>query len=474
MGKFREDLKDQFEAIRETIVEGWRDLVSFITDTWPALSLLLVLLLVAIWVADPAPPRQIWVATGPEGSSNQALGKKYADYFEKRGITMHLVPTEGSVENVQLLKDRDSRVMAGFVMAGAAEKHAPGILTLGSINYQPLWCFYQAEVPIASPIDRQRMLLNSTLNFSTPNSGTYLLSQKVLSLLGVDPGTTHFTQLPDHKAVEAIRKKQIDGMCVVDTYESPNVQKLLALPGLQLSPFDRAEAYTRLVTSIEKVTVPEGGLSLATNRPAKPMTLIASTTEILVDDRLHPAIQTLFLMAARAINSKQSFFSEEGEFPAFRDSTLNRSQEAMVFYEKGTPLLMEFLPFWLAEFIRRLFLTMLPFLAVAYPIIKSMPNYHKNRVRSRINRMYGALKFFEQSLLVGFDPAQKTNYLTQIDAMEREALAMKVPKSIAGDYYTLRTSIDFVRNCLLRDGYVARMDAPPVFYPRGGDDADEG
>lgn len=366
--------------------------------------------------------------------------------------------------------------MAGFVMSGVAEKHAPGIQTLGSINYQPLWCFYRSDVPIYAPGDRTQKILSSTLNVGTPNSGTFMLTQQVIRMLGLDPDASRFKQLPDHEAIEAVRQKKIDGMCVVDTYESPNVQKLLALPGLQLTGFDRAEAYTRLVTAIEKVNVPVGALNLAANRPNETLPLIATTTEILVKDTLHPAIQTLFLMAARAINSKQSFFSDEGEFPAFRDSTLTRSQEAMVFYEKGTPLLMDYLPFWLAEFIRRLFLTMLPFFAVAYPIIRSMPNYHKNRVRSRINRMYGALKFFEQSLINNYDPARKPEYLAQLDGMEREALAMKVPKSIAGDYYTLRTSIDFVRNCLMRDGYVVSSPAVPVFYPSAegsDDDADQ-
>ena len=455
MGKFREDINEQIDAIGETIAEGWRDLVAFVSETWPALLILLLLAVAALWVADPAPPRHVWVATGPEGSSNQILGKKYAAYFAQRGITMHLVPTEGSVENVKRLQDRSDPVMAGFVMAGAAEKHAQGIQTLGSINYQPLWCFYRNEVPIESPAERIKRLMSVTLNVGTPNSGTYLLTEQVLGLLGQNLSSDRFRQLPDDQAIEALHKMTLDGMCIVDTYESPNVQKLLKLPGLQLSGNDRADAYVRQVSSIEKVVVPTGGLSLIDNQPPTPVPLISTTTEIVIDDRLHPAIQTLFLMAAREINGKQSFFSQEGEFPSFKDSRLSRSPEAMVFYEKGTPFLMEFVPFWLAEFIRRLVLTLLPFLAIAYPVIRSMPNYHKNRVRSRINRMYGSLKFFEQSLLSDYDPQQKATYLAQVDAMEREALAMKVPKSIAGDYYTLRSSLDFVRNCIARDGYAA-------------------
>jgi len=271
-----------------------------------------------------------------------------------------------------------------------------------------------------------------------------------------------------------LRDGQLDSVCIVDTYESPNVQKLLKIEGLQLSEFERAEAYARMVPAIEMVTIPEGALDLPTNRPIASSPMIATTTEILIDERLHPAIQTLFLMAAKDINGKESFFSKEGQFPVFMDSTQSRSKEAEIFYEKGTPLLMEVLPFWLAEFIRRLVVTLLPFFAVAYPVIRSMPNYHKNRVRGKINRMYGALKFFEQSLVSAYDPAQKTNYLAQLDAMEREALGMKVPKSVASDYYTLRSSIDFVRNCVLRDSYNAHATPllPPSSIEVAADDGD--
>lgn len=452
MGSFREDVTDQVAAIRETIVDGWNDARLFVLETWPALVLLLLVLVGALWWADPAPPRHVLMATGPAGSSNEALGKKYAAYFARQGITLELVATQGSVENVKRLQDQKDPVMAGFVMSGAAAPHTPGIQTLGSINYQPFWCFYRSAVPLPGPVRIAEMLGNK-VNVGTPESGTYLLAQQVLRLTGLNPDRSNFTQLPDVEAVKALASGQIASMCIVDTFDSPNVQDILKLDGLQLNDFVRADAFSRVVPAIEKVTVPEGGLNLIRNWPAQPKTLIAATTEILIDERLHPAIQTLFLMAAASINGKQSFFSDEGEFPAFKDTSQRRSHEAVIYYEKGSPWLVQFMPFWLAEFLRRLTLALLPIFAVAYPLLRSMPNYHKNRVRSRINRMYGALKLFEQSLLDGYDPAQKPAYLMRLDAMEREALGMRVPKSVSGDYYTLRSSIDFVRNCLMRDGY---------------------
>ena len=471
MSTVREDLQDQIIAIRETVMDSWKDLKSFLQETWPALTVLFVILVIALWVADPAPPRHVWMATGPAGSSNEVLGKKYAAYFAARGITLHLVATEGSVENGHRLQDPQDKVMAGFVMAGAVAPHAKGIQTLGSINYQPLWCFYRSATPL-SMLQREHLILDSRVNIGTLQSGTHLLTEKFLELNGFDGDRSQFKQYPDEQAVEMLRAGKLDSMCIVDAYESPNVQKLLKIPDFQLSEFERAEAYARLVPAIERVSIPEGALNLITNRPDKPSELIATTTEILIDERLHPAIQTLFLMAARDINGRESFFSNEGQFPAFMDSTQHRSKEAEIFYEKGTPLLMEVLPFWLAEFIRRLVVTLLPFFAVAYPVIRSMPNYHKNRVRGKINRMYGALKFFEQSLVSAYDPGQKMAYLAQLDAMERDALGMKVPKSVASDYYTLRSSIDFVRNCVLRDSY--NTHAAPMQPPDSIEAADDG
>ena len=69
---------------------------------------------------------------------------------------------------------------------------------------------------------------------------------------------------------------------------------------------------------------------------------------------------------------------------------------------------------------------------------------------NKINRLYGELKTFEQNLLATFDAAQRDEYLKKLDLLEYQALNIKVSKRLAGDYYTLRTSIDYVRNCLNR------------------------
>ena len=141
------------------------------------------------------------------------------------------------------------------------------------------------------------------------------------------------------------------------------------------------------------------GFDLIRNFPSKDINLLATTTQLLIDDRMHPAIQFLFLEAAKEINGRASFFAERGEFPSFKNSNFPESPVAIHFEEKGAPLLMEYLPFWLAELVNRLFVVFLPFCAFAYPVFLALPSYRRRRIQIRIHRMYGALKKFEGELI---------------------------------------------------------------------------
>lgn len=71
---------------------------------------------------------------------------------------------------------------------------------------------------------------------------------------------------------------------------------------------------------------------------------------------------------------------------------------------------------------------------------------------NKINRLYGELKAFEQELLTNFDQSKQDEYLKRLDLLEYQALNINVSKRLAGDYYALRTSIDYMVyiDCLSR------------------------
>ena len=77
-----------------------------------------------------------------------------------------------------------------------------------------------------------------------------------------------------------------------------------------------------------------------------------------------------------------------------------------------------------------------------------MPSYRLNRAKARINDVYIDLKRFEQELRDGFDTTQIDAYLSKIAALDDRAATLRVPRSLVSDYFSLRSSIDFVRTMI--------------------------
>lgn len=454
MGSIKQDIQETYLGIYETAQEKWTDFTQFLREAWPLLLVLLISLMGVWWYADPPPPRHVVMATGQPGGFYDALGKKYAEFFEKKGITLELLSTKGAAENIEFLADRKNPVQAAFVQAGVINPHGiKGVQSLGAIAYEPIWLFYRGkqikEDNFQEIKAQSRYFLNSRMSVGEEGSGTYAQAMQILRASGFEEGA-HFLYLSGTKSVEALQKGQIDAAFIVDSYEAPNIQALLADQSLNLSSFPRAEAYTRLLPYMQILNIPTGSFSLKRNFPSKDIKLMASTTNLLIDDRMHPALQFLFLEAAREINGKSTFFSEDGEFPSFKHTGFPESPVALHYEKNGSPLLMTYLPFWLAELVNRLIFVFLPFCALAYPVLLTLPGYRNKRMRRKINELYGVLKSYEQELTNSFQSETKDEYLKKLDQLEYQALQLKVSKSMASDYYALRTSIDYVRNCLNR------------------------
>jgi hypothetical protein len=457
MGSFKENVKETFLGLSESAQEKWTDFTQFLQETWPVLILLLVLIVGIGIYADPPPPRNVMIATGTTGGSSEILGKRYAEFFAKRGITLELVPTNGAQENINRLSDRKDPLQAAFVQAGVVHtKDVTGIHSLGVIAYDPIWFFYRGPELNAKDFQgidgKFKYFLNKKISIGNEGSGTHAQALKILQISGYEPGP-NFVNLPNDQAVSALKRGEIDGVFIVDTHYSPNVQALLNDPQINLGTFGRAEAYTKLIPYLSILDVPEGAFDLKRNFPKTDLKLLATTTNLLIDDRMHPAIQFLFLQAAREINGKATFFAKRGEFPSFKNTMLPESPVAIHYENNNNPFLvtmLSYLPFWLAELVNHIVFIVLPFLIISYPILQSLPGFRTRRMQNKINRVYADLKSFEQELLVNFDLNQRDEYLKRLDLLEYRALNIKVSKRLAGEYYSLRTSIDYVRNCLNR------------------------
>ena len=457
MASFKQNIHETFLGLFESAQEKWFDFVQFVKEAWPILIVLLLIIIGIGIYADPPPPRNVMMATGGSGSASEILGKRYAEFFAKKGITLELVPTKGAQENIDRLSDRNDPLQVAFVQAGVVStKDTSGIQSLGVIAYNPIWFFYRgAELNSKElhGVDRGlKYFITKKISIGVEGSGTYAQAIKLLKLSGYEPGPD-FVNLPGDQAVKAIQNGEIDGVFMVDAYYSPNIQALLKDPTLQIGTFQRAGAYAKLEPYLQVLNVPEGAFDLKRNFPRADIKMLATTTNLLIDDRMHPAIQFLFLQAATEINGKATFFADRGEFPSFKNTMFPESPVAIHFENNNYPFLvtlLSYLPFWLAELVNHVVFMVLPFLIIAYPLLQALPGFRTRRMQNKINRLYADLKSFEQELLANFDLSQRDEYLKRLHFLEYRALNIKVSKGLASEYYSLRTSIDYVRNCLNR------------------------
>ncbi len=448
MASFKEEVYEHISAVYQTAADEIKNGLSLIKEVWPLIFLLFLALAVLIWFAKPAPPDKVLMATGT-GGSYKVLGEKYKAYFEKRGIELKLIETHGSKENLQHLIDRKDPIQAAFVQGGMiAVDNLSGVQSLGSVDYEPVWIFYRKNTFNEGIHVSDRDITKLRINIGPIGSGTHAQAVSILKQNHLTSTAPNLLSMNNADAVNAIEQGEIDAVFLVDGYDSPNVQRLIKNPNIRLVTFSRADAYTRLLPYFEELGVPMGGFDLGKNIPDHPIQLISTTTNLLIDDRLHPAIQVLFLEAAKEINGAKSYFSRAGEFPVYMNTEAPLSNEAKFFYEKGTPTLMKYLPFWLAEFLERMFFLLLPFAAFAYPIIKSIPSYRTNLAKKQINSIYKDLDKFEQNTIQTFDPNRRGEYIEVLNDMERRVLASKAAKLATADCYSLRNNIEFIRNAL--------------------------
>lgn len=460
MARLKDDLYEHASAIYVTVTDELKSSINLIREAWPLFLLLATGLTLVLWIAKPAPPGVVYMASG-SGGSYKELGERYKEYFAKKGITLELVATAGSKENLLRLKDPTDRVQAALVQGGMiAGESLQSIQSLGSVDYEPVWVFHRAALFNERVHLVDRDLSQYRIAIGSSGSGTHAQAMSILRLNDQPLVTPNLLTLSNAQAVTSLKAGEIDAVFLVDGFDSLHVQALIRDPAIHVSSFTRADAYTRLLTYFEKVTVPMGAFDLGKNLPPQGLELLATTTNILIDQHLHPAVQWLFLEAATEINGKKSFFSQMGEFPSYKNSEAPLSDEAKFFYQRGAPYLHKYLPFWLAEFIDRMFILLLPFGAFAYPIIRAIPSYRINVARKKINKTYIELGLFEQDILEAYDPSNKEEYLEKLDSIERELLQTKAAKVATIDAYGLRQSIEFIRGCINKEQVYKFKEAP--------------
>ncbi len=440
------------KTIRYTLL-SLRDLA---VSVGPFIALAVTLLALAYWWLDPTPPKQVTLATGPAQSAYEEFGKRYAKILARDGITVTLLPSQGSADNLQLL--RQGKVDLGFVQGGTSQASPDddeNLESLGSLFVEPVWLFYRENsvsksAGMGATLESLAQLQGLRVNIGSPGSGIPSLINKLLASNKVEPSSLTISELEQTPATVAFLEGKLDAIVFASAPESLMVQMLLQTPGVKLMDFPQSEAYSRRFAFLSPVVLPRGVVDLAANIPPQDVRLVAPTTALVNHKGTHPALLQLFVQAGKQIHGGAGWFRRARDYPSLANNELPIAAEAERGITNDKPFLQRYLPFWVANLVERMWLVMGVILALLLPLSRIVPPLYAFRVRSRIFRWYGQLRDIENRIESTFGTAGFPALLDELKTLERRAEKISVPLSYTDELYALRNNIQLVRRKLQR------------------------
>ena len=239
-----------------------------------SIGVIVVISLVAATLAfvflSAAPPTTLTLASGPEGSSFRLTADRYAKILAREGVTLKIVTSQGSRDNLARLADAKAGVDVGFIVGGEAvgkPKPTRHLVSLGSVSYQPLMIFYRGK-PEGAVVGLQA---GQRLDIGLEGSGASALAQTLLEANGIKPGDgTQVGHARPRQSVKALLDGKIDALFAMsDSTPTALMRQLLRDHDIHLFNFVQAEGYTHRITYLNKLVLPRGAIDFGEDIPAK-------------------------------------------------------------------------------------------------------------------------------------------------------------------------------------------------------------
>lgn len=424
-------------------VGGWFKIIRFLgLIGFVALAALITL---TIYV-DPLPPSTAYLATGQEGSSYKNISEAFQKTFQSNAIHLKLTSTTGLGEGLKGLDSDASEVNASFLTSGIiTAKQYPEIVSLGSVQYAPLWFFYKGDT--VSTNDPFEYFSNKKVAIGPAQNATNKIFRILYALnQNAAPNAANFFELPNIEAAEQLLAGNLDAAFIVDNYESQTVQKLLKGKDIKIMHFPLADAYLKYLPFLQKLVVPKGSIKLESVYPSEDTTILATTTTLLVEKRMHPAIQWAYLIAAKELASRSdTFFAKAGYFPQNLEQSFPLSTVAKRFYEQGVPEVFSYFPLWLASVIDRIWMYVLSLFIVVYSAYKLLTSVRLFPSVFLMNNMFLSLRELDEAVAKATTKEQIQEIADALEIYEKEIYENWIVVQNSRFYFNLKNALSGVK-----------------------------
>ncbi|MCE7506149.1 hypothetical protein LZG75_07820 [Polynucleobacter sp. IMCC30063] len=435
-------VKHELIAIKEALIE------------LKLIVLLLVLIFAGlIYYLKPFPEKSITISTAFKGSDWYQFAETIAPALQDHDISLTVLASDGSIENVEKLDNQNSKVTAGLTYGAAlSAEQIGGIYSLGSITYEPIWIFYH-EKRIGKITDIKDFA-RFKVGVGPPKSGSYAFAEKLFAINGIQiKENKNFQAASIEGNLNQFLDDKLDVFIFVSTIIDLPVQKLIRSPGIKLFNFKNSAAYEKKFYFLDAVEIPAGSINILNNFPPENISLIATTSTLAVRRDMHPDLQLALLIAMKNTiqDSQLLFFAKRNQFPAYVDPSIPLSPVARKFYNNGPPQAIIYLPYWLGVFVDRFWLILLTLFAVIYPLSKL--NFHLRKFLYAVKERGHYEEILAIDRQVSSDPIsaeQRVLFLKRLDEINLLLIRRDVPIGEETDYYLFVNATQLLRNKIER------------------------
>lgn len=418
------------------------------TNIW-VVPLVLLLVWLLFRFLDPAPPKVLVMTTGSENGSYYQFGLALKQELAKQEIELKLQPSRGSLDNLKRLTDGSGEVQIGLIQSGTELLLEPGqrkrLVGLAALYHEPLWLFQRKGMDITqlSDLDDKRVAVGSEGSGTLAVlQGLYRERQDIPRLERLNDGL--WRKMDTSAAGEALLAGELDAAFMVLPAGNPLVTRLAADPDISLINLAQADALAARLQFLEALEVPRGLLNIAQNVPEQDTKLLSPVAMLVGNKYFHPALTAVVLEAARKVLREGNLLDKPGRFPAGEPMGLELSAEADYYHLRGVPFLQRYLPFQVASAVDRYVVLLIPFIAIMFPLMKSMGPLYRWRVRARVYRWYEHLRRIDKLIYTGAIKQRYAEEIEGLNELESELNHVDVPLSYAHELYSLHLHVRYM------------------------------
>lgn len=408
----------------------------------PAIVLIVIGFVIALNFVTPPPPKALRLATGQAGGYYDAAGQIYREILGRESIKVVLVETQGSIDNLQRLTSERDRVDVALLQGGlSSDLDTSRLFAIAGVFYEPVWVLARATVRA----QRLAELRGAKIAIGAVGSGTRILARQLLAANGITEQSATFAELGTAAAAAALAQGTVDAAFIVVARPLPVMVDLLSGGKVRLLSFNQADALHMKFPFLTPVGLPMGAVNLEVNVPSTDLRLVAPIATLVAREDLHPVLVSLLLQAAHEAHSGPQFFAPAGMFPTRNHLDFPLHPDAKRYFDRGPSFLFRYLPFWIAVWLDRMVVLLIPLLTLLIPIARLAPSVYRWQVQRKIYRWYQQLRRLEAEAQTAPDAERRAEIRAELDTLQGRLATLKIPPSYTQQLYDLRVHLNFVR-----------------------------